>query len=76
MTERMLKGLERSKANLKTHCEAAKAIGADKVELRIDDIAFATLGDDGKISGMIRADFEFDDGKVAVEIGGYRPMKK
>lgn len=75
MTDRMLKGLERSQQNLKTHCEAAKAIGADNVELRIDDIAFATVGDDGKINGMIRADFEFKDGKVAIEIGAHRPMK-
>ena len=75
MTDRMLKGLERSKQNLSSHCDAAKASGADRIDLRVDDIAFATLGEDGKINGMIRGSFGFKEGKVVVEIGNYRALK-
>ena len=72
MAERARRDLDRTKASLPTECAKLAALKPSKVELRVDDVAFAALAPDGKMRGMIKPDLELDGGKLVLTLGRYR----
>jgi hypothetical protein len=72
--EQLMRGLNKTRAELKQNCDAARSAKADKILLRIDDVIFGTVGADGKFNGMISADLEHKDGKLRISIGRLRPL--
>jgi hypothetical protein len=72
MAERATKDLERTRTGMPEECKKIAALKAARVELRVDDVAYAALGKDGKMVGMIKAGLEFVDGKLTVLYGKFR----
>ncbi len=72
MAERARRDLDRTKASLPGECAKLAALKPSKVELRVDDVAFAALGSDGKMKGMIKTDLELEGAKLTLSLGRYR----
>jgi hypothetical protein len=75
MADRATRDLERMRTGMAAECAKLAALKSTKVELRIDDVAFAVLGADGKMKGMIKTDLELDGGKLVLEISRFRPPR-
>jgi hypothetical protein len=72
MAERARRDLDRTKASIPAECAKLAALKSSKVELRVDDVAFAALARDGTMTGMIKTNLELDGGKLVLELGRYR----
>jgi hypothetical protein len=72
MADRARKDLERTRASMPAECAKLAALKPSKVQLRIDDIAFAGIGADGQMKGMLKSDIERDGEKAVLEIGRFR----
>ncbi len=75
--EDLLEDLAEAKEGLDATCAAIAALKADRIDVRIDDLSFLAYDAKGADMGVIRGDLESaGEGKVAIELGRWKPWKR
>lgn len=64
----LLAGLDEARTNIQKECAALAALAPDQVRLRLDDQAFAALGADGGMKGILKGSFSYADGQLVYEL--------